>query len=73
MYVIGHYDCSVQAKAFSVSPKTGFQSNAPNLLGQYPAMMSRKRYENGLVVALVVRKMTSVFVFPLHLPYEYHA
>ena len=35
-------------------------------------MVRTERYENAFIVALIVRKMTAVFVDSLHVGHEYH-
>jgi hypothetical protein len=42
------------------------------LLGLDPAVVRTERYENAFIVALIVRKVTAVFVDSLHVGHEYH-
>jgi hypothetical protein len=72
MYVIGHYDYSVQLETLTISPETSIEHEAPSSLGQDPSVMRRERYENGFMVFLKVRKMSAVFVLAFHLLKYYH-
>ncbi len=72
MNVIGHHYRAVQRAALGVSPDTRFQNNHASFRGQDPSVVRTERYENAFIVALIVRKMTAVFVDSLHVGHEYH-
>ena len=70
MNVIGHHYRAVQRVALGVSPDTRVQNDHAGFRGQDPAVVRTERYENAFIVALIVRKVTAVFVDSLHVGHE---
>ena len=67
MNLIRHDYQPVHREALLITPNTRFQRDSSSGWGKYPAKVCGKRHKNCFAVALIVWKMTAIFVDSLHL------
>ena len=60
MNMIGHYDSDPQIESLPVVVQTAFQHDRPHALRQNPTVISAECYEVRLIVALKMRKLSTI-------------